>query len=172
MYPFSVILYSLRVRLPGFHDISQRNCLICMFLHKLNSFVALMIQFVCLEFRGQDSDVLQPDPLIQVYVVMPWLTFIIILGWMCHFGFWGLAISSGETISQWCIRHRPWKPKCKNEIWSSHLPVGNRCPSQKPRTLDEITRKVNSSNMSREDWYVHITWHFFYTQWVHSELLW
>jgi hypothetical protein len=51
------------------------------FTVKLNSFVALMIHFIYLEFLGQDIDVLQPDPLTQVYVVvMLWLTFVITLG--------------------------------------------------------------------------------------------
>jgi hypothetical protein len=30
---------------------------------KLVSFVALVMQFMCLAFLGQDNDVLQPDPL-------------------------------------------------------------------------------------------------------------
>jgi len=51
------------------------------FTMKLNSFITLMIQFMCLEFLGQDSVVLQPYTLTQMYVVvMTWLTFIITLG--------------------------------------------------------------------------------------------
>jgi len=51
------------------------------FTMKLISFIALMIQFICLEFLGQDSVVLQPYPLTQVYVVvMLWLSFIIAQG--------------------------------------------------------------------------------------------
>jgi len=51
------------------------------FTMKLNSFIAVLIQLMCLEFLGQDSDMLQPYPLTQVYVVIiPWLTFIITPG--------------------------------------------------------------------------------------------
>lgn len=52
------------------------------FAMKLSSFIALMIQFMFLDFRDQDSDVLWPDSVTQVYVVVIvlWLTFIITLG--------------------------------------------------------------------------------------------
>lgn len=58
------------------------------FAMKLNSFIAMLIQFMCLDFLGQDNDVLWPDSVTQTYVVVVlWLTFIIALGCMCHFGF-------------------------------------------------------------------------------------
>jgi len=53
-----------------------------LFTVKLSSFIA-MIHLMCLEFLGQDSDVLHPYPLTQVYVVItPWQTSIIRLGWL------------------------------------------------------------------------------------------
>ena len=128
----------------------------------------MLIQFMCLDFIGRDSDVLWPDSVTQAYVVVVlWLTFIITLGWMCHFGFWGLATSSAETISWWYIRHRPWKPNYKNEIWSSHLPVGNRCSSQKPRTLYEIIREVKwviATWVGKIDVYILLDIYFIYKE--------
>jgi hypothetical protein len=51
------------------------------FAMKLNSFIAMLIQFMCLDFIGRDSDVLWPDSVTQAYVVVVlWLTFIITLG--------------------------------------------------------------------------------------------